>query len=343
MNKNTLHISHFSAPALKAKLFAYLKEDAAYWWLLAVMCSAYAVICFHAVSVFGWHASYFKWVIVLLFSPGILLVKWLNEKCHSKLYILEAFAKFSLAFDIAYYMTIILLTTKHHFVDHTLLRIDDGMHFHLLNLVNFAGDHPWFYKAMAFCYRGLDNAFLLLVFVLALLNEKKEVNRLIFLMLTGVAIAGIAFYFFPAFGPGLILHSHFIPPYGPILTAQYHQIQYNLPLNMHHYFAGFVSVPSIHCYAAMLSIYMIFRNKQLRWLLAPLTLFNIGIIASTLFLGEHYLIDVIAALGMLLTTVSLYNLALRYVTMGKPKNHALVTRTLDVATLPLLRRQHNAH
>jgi membrane-associated phospholipid phosphatase len=307
MLRKYLTNGHWDTSDLTQKALRYLREDAGFWWCISIMMAVYAVICLHGAYVNGWHEWYFKWVWPLAASPIILVMKWLDEQFKASLYILVAFAQFTIGFDIILYCTPILLTTTHHFIDHQLFAIDKWMHISVMDFVNITNSHPFFHKIMFKCYALLDKTYLLLIFFLAIMGEKKDLNRLLIIMLIGAGVAGLVFYFFPAFGPNSIFHTNSIPRYDELELPQYHNVLKGINPFKTHYYAGFVSIPSIHCYAASLGIYTIFKNAKTRILLAPLAIVDAGVVASTMFLGEHYFIDLIVAWALLAITIFAYN------------------------------------
>lgn len=281
-----------------------IKEDCNFWSCLWLISGGYLIFCLHESYIHGWHSFYFAWLPYLIASPIILLVKWINEQVKLSLTILETLAKFIIAFNMAYLITPNLLTTPYPFVDMTLLHIDQWMHIHSVALMQFTIHHEIFKTLIIFSYTYMSATFILLILFLALMGENKRVNEIIVVTMIALFIASITFYYFPAFGPGTVLHSPLFPNYAATELAQYQWVQHGLSPLGPHYFAGFVSIPSIHCFIASIGIYTILTCKKYRLYLLPLLLIDALIIVATMFLGEHYFIDLVAAellLGLIIT------------------------------------------
>lgn len=306
---DALPISRYGATTSNSHLIALVKEDGLFWSILAILSFSMFILCLHASSVYGWHDYYFSWGWYLLLSPLILFIKWANLKTRIDLTLIEIISKFGLGFSLAYNVTPVLLSTPHHFIDSDLLRADQWMHINSLGFLNVTQHHPIFHQLLIYCYLRLEGSFVLLILILSIFKKKCAVNRLLTMSLIALFVAAISFYFFPAFGPATVLKSQLFPHYAAIEWAQYHQVQQGLPLDTQTYFSGFVSMPSIHTFIASLAIYTCFACKELRWYLLPIVAFNILIIASTLFLGEHYFVDLIGAWLLLGILIASYHYA----------------------------------
>ena len=299
------------ANSLRATTTRLIKEDLGFWSCLWVMSGAYLIFCIHESFVHGWHGFYFEWLPYLAASPLILLIKWINEKVKLSLDIVEILAKFIVAFNMAYMITPNLLTTPYPLVDTALLHIDQWMHINSVALMQFVSHHAIFNTLLIFSYTYMSSAFMLLILFLALMGEKKRVNEIIVMTMVALFVASITFYYFPAFGPETVLHSKLFPDYGPIEFAQLHGVQHGISPFGPHYFAGFVSIPSIHCFIASIGVYAILTCKKYRLFLLPLLTIDLLIIAATMFLGEHYFIDLIAAEVLLGLIIVGYKLCVR--------------------------------
>jgi hypothetical protein len=66
---------------------------------------------------------------------------------------------------------------------------------------------------------------------------------------------------------------------------------------------GLISVPSFHVAGALM---VTWAFRQLRWILWPLLVLNVVLVASTFMTGAHYVVDMIATLLMFSGSVLLY-------------------------------------
>ncbi len=308
MIRNLTQTPSLSLSQIQQALRHCIKEDSLFWSVLLTLSAAMGIVCLHAACVRGFHDYYFSWCCYLLASPLILIVKLINQHIKLNLDTIEVMTKFTIGFSLAYHITPVLLTTPHPLIDHSLLYTDQLLHINTIALLTFTHLHTFFQTIMVYCYTRLDGSFMLLILLFTILNEKKMTRNLLTMSLIALFVAAITFYFFPALGPATVLHSPLFPQYAPIELTQYHTIQQGLPFDTSNFYSGFVSMPSIHCFIASVAIYACLACKKLRWYLLPLVLFNLGIIASTMFLGEHYLVDLIASEILLAILIGCYTL-----------------------------------
>lgn len=279
-----------------------------YIFLLNVlmMITPFIFLTHHAIVLYGPHEAYVYWIKVLPALLLLLSLHWIKKRVTVSLDWLEVMGKAYFIFILAYSLTPLLLTTPFPFVDKQLLNIDLRMHFHLSAVMEFMQQHQHLYQLTAYVYSHWVYELLLLLIFLACFHEVAMANRMIHMIQIALFVASVCFYFWPSFGPLTVLHDPFPYSYAPAEHAQYWAIHHGLSPTVHgYYYAGFISFPSIHCFIASLAIYIIIVTKKLRWFLAPLIPLYLMVIASTLLLGEHYLIDLIAAECLLFSMILL--------------------------------------
>jgi membrane-associated phospholipid phosphatase len=65
---------------------------------------------------------------------------------------------------------------------------------------------------------------------------------------------------------------------------------------------GLVSFPSFHAAAALIYGWAVWPVRELRW---PAILLNVGVCVSAVFVGAHYLVDVVAGLALASSVIGL--------------------------------------
>jgi len=190
-------------------------------------------------------------------------------------------------------ITLGLETTPFPVIDPWLVKVDQLLGFHQLAVLNWTYAHHWILKSFNFSYAMLDVELGLFPFILALMFQKKAVKVYLLALIFSTLIGFSIFYFFPTTAPAsMFFDSHF--------TLQQHDTFIKF-FEIHHYLpvttsdGGLIAFPSFHVIWAVLLAYS-FKDKKT--LFFPIALFNIIIIASTVFLGWHYLTDVIAGLAL---------------------------------------------
>ena len=281
-----------------------------------IMILPFVFLTYHLTSIYSYHEDFTYWIRIVPASLLILLIPWVQKKTSLPFDSVAIIAKVYFIFILAYALTPLLLATPFPFIDKQLLHIDSLMHFHLTSVMNFTIEHPTFYRLMSYAYSNWIYELLLLLILLYCFGEKYIVNHIIHVIQIALFITSICFYFFPAFGPLTLLHDPFTQNYSFAEHAQYQAIHHGLSPTIHgYYYAGFVSFPSMHCFIASTAIYAIIITKKFRWFLLPLIPMYLTIIASTLFLGEHYLIDLLASECLLFLIIFSRRFILRLITI----------------------------
>ena len=160
----------------------------------------------------------------------------------------------------------------------------------------WAAQHPGLQKSLAWCYDQLHPMMLVAILLLPLLGRRKSAERYILANALGFVIGLPFMVFLPAIGPWVTWH---FPPTGPqticesgILILRHGSIPPN------GLFGATVCLPSFHTFWAVLTAQALWT---FRWLRYPAILLAVFIIASTMTMGWHYGVDVIA--GILLAAI----------------------------------------
>lgn len=186
-------------------------------------------------------------------------------------------------------------------IDHTLLHMDQSMGFSTVGLLQWTAAHPLIKKIFETAYDFLNVEIFIVPLLLTFFNgnTRKRVYHFLASMVIAFLIATTIYYFFPTAAPASILHSRYF------LTNEH--ATYLKYFEIHHYQAvttgngGMISFPSCHVIWSILLCYP-FRDKKM-WLI-PVAIINAVVILSTMFLGWHYLMDVVA--GTLVASTALF-------------------------------------
>lgn len=188
--------------------------------------------------------------------------------------------------------------TPFHPIDAPLIKIDQLLGFNQTALLNWTYAHHQvaILFNQAYSMIGLELSFIPLV--LALLLQKRAVIVL-FMAITFSFIVGTAiYYFFPTTAPA----SMFFDPHFALQQQdtfiKFFEIHHHLPITTQE--GGLIAFPSFHVVWCVVLAYAL-KNRKI--LFYPISLLNALIIASTMFLGWHYLTDVIG--GIIMATLSI--------------------------------------
>jgi len=150
---------------------------------------------------------------------------------------------------------------------------------------------PWLTDLMSFFYISYYFVPVILVAVLYFRRQKQHFDQAIFVLLFGYYLSFIGYILFPAIGPRFTLMGlQTVPLEGSFLTDFVRDTLNQLEHNRRD------CMPSGHTQLSLMSLYLAYRyQRKLLYLLAPLVA---GLIASTIYLRYHYVIDLFAGVAV---------------------------------------------
>lgn len=184
-------------------------------------------------------------------------------------------------------------------IDKYLVILDQWMGFYTLPVLNWTYSHPWLQQFFLYCYASLGIQLIFMPLLAALLMDKEAIRIYFFALIIALLIGMNFYYFFPTAGPTLIFHSPHFLNIQHDTYLKFFQVHHRLLLTTTQ--GGMVAFPSFHVVWAFF-LAMLFRKHK--WIFIPALFLNIGVILATVFLGWHYLTDLIG--GILLALLSTY-------------------------------------
>lgn len=183
-----------------------------------------------------------------------------------------------------------ILTTPFTPIDHQLLRIDKALGFSTRALLNWLHQYPHFHSLLTLSYNSWIYQVTLLPLLLALLKQRETIDRYFMAMFICLAIGAAIYYFFPTLAPADVVKSPYFTSNQYDLITRFREIHHHLTITT--FKGGVIAFPSFHVIGALLALFAI---RKIKCLFFPLLLLNSLLIFSTMALGYHYLIDVIAS------------------------------------------------
>lgn len=193
-------------------------------------------------------------------------------------------------------------------IDPVLAQADAWLGISVPALVSWTATHPWLVALLHWSYFTLIFQLALPVFALPWWNDSEGLWEFAFHVLVCNLVTIAAFSLWPAacvfqeLGfESLIDQTRFIAHFtaardGSMTTVPWGQLE------------GLVSVPSFHMAGGVIVTWAC-RRTWLVWLLLPV---NVLLIASTVMLGAHYAVDLLASGLMLAISLALYRWTRRY-------------------------------
>lgn len=213
--------------------------------------------------------------------------------------------------------------------DARLMELDAVLGFDWLAFVQFVDDRPLLALFLGFAYSSFAYQLLALPAVLSLLGHAPRAYAFIFAYIVVNLVACVISVWYPALGAYEYLG---VDPttlrsidakFGFFFLQEFHGVrsQTNFVLD-YTTSAGILTFPSVHAAVAGLCAWAAWSVRPLRY---PVLALNVGMAVSALSHGSHYLVDVIAGLGLAGLAISV---ALTMFYRPGPGNSSLVLQHL---------------
>lgn len=184
-------------------------------------------------------------------------------------------------------------------IDFALVKFDSFLGFSTPAIVGWTMNHPSIKAIFEYCYDALDFELFLAPMLIVWLGEKSRVQHFFVMICLGFLMACLIYYFLPTAAPVSVFKNVPFLPQEHFTSIKYFEIHQYLPLTVHD--SSLIAFPSMHVVWAMSLLYLVRRHS---WLFYPLLVLNSLVILATMFLGWHYLADVIG--GILVMAISAY-------------------------------------
>lgn len=241
--------------------------------------------------------------------------------------LVEAVAILPLAGSLAVAGTVLLAGVSAPFVDDALASADQALGFDFVALTRFYAENPNVAVASRWVYGSFALQSVMVPVVVAIFSPERF-WALVRAWTLCLIIAVILFPFLPAAGPFV----HFgvtedvfpnllrLFPWetGPTIEA----IRSGSMRDIGQAARGLISIPSFHAVGALLFTWAAWPSRWLRW---PMASLNTAVVASAIVSGSHYMVDLIAGLGLALAILGI----LRAVDQA-PSHRSSLTRETKV-------------
>lgn len=276
--------------------------------------------CFALLSVLLFHLAGFRdgheFALLSQLVLGILVTHYLGSRTHTaKLgQILGGFLAVTLFMSASLLLTHAAATPARPLVDAQLLAADRWMGYDWREFIGFFAQRP----ALALsCVLAYNTHFLqpyLLAAVLVLTGHFARFEKMVLVFLLAMVATIIIFVIWPVGSPwgheGLnaaqLAPYRFPQPRTIGWEADFLRIRAGYRAIPESFQAGLVSFPSFHCISAIVFLWAAWPVKWLRFLLLPT---NVMMITAALFVGCHYLVDVVAGAVIALLAIAVISAA----------------------------------
>lgn len=184
-------------------------------------------------------------------------------------------------------------------IDEALQRWDHALHFDTAAAITWTAARPLLRRFLDLCYMSTDVQVALAPLAAGFAFDKRTMRVYLYAFIYAFLAGGLFYYFFPSSGPASVYQCPGFAPVQLLTSAKFYWVHHRLPVTT--MWGGMIAFPSFHVMWAVITTYAARPYRKLFWGIAVL---NVLVIASTLLLGWHYLVDVPS--GLLLGGLSLY-------------------------------------
>ena len=202
---------------------------------------------------------------------------------------LTSFSQAFLFVQVVVYAIASIVVTPFPTIDSTLLALDQWLGFDTLSALQWAHYHPYFKFILQQAYNTWFWQLLLTPMLLALYKDELEINRYFVATFVSFFVAGMIYYFAPTVAPAGVLSSPYFTQEQHNLVLAFFQVHQHQPVTVA--LGGLIAFPSCHIINTTLAL-IAWRRRKLMFY--PLIIVNVFLALATLYLGYHYLVDIIA-------------------------------------------------
>lgn len=209
-----------------------------------------------------------------------------------------AFVSTSLAFYALIAAVMGVLTTGIQYtpfprIDHALARADAALGWDTVAVLEFVAARPrlrWFLNG---CYNSTELQLVLAPLVAAWAHDKRRLRVLLYGTVYSSFAGSLFYYFFPSSGPAGVFTSEHFMQVQRLTHLKFEQVHTFQPVTT--LLGGLIAFPSFHVAWSGLVTYAALPYRRLFLFACAL---NALVVASTVLLGWHYLVDVPAGIAL---------------------------------------------
>lgn len=277
-----------------------------------------------AFALIGVNAAFFRytgiayfssvfWPLVALLFPVAAVGLRLRESRPDWSFLLVAMSFYGAAMVVEAAFATGIQYTPFPPIDAALARWDAALGFNVTSAMAWTQAHPrcrsWLWRS----YDSLQYQLLLVPLLACCLRDRARMKRFTYAFVYSFFAGDLFYYFFPSSGPAGVYVSPYFDPVQRLTHVKFY--------NVHHFLAvttragGLIAFPSFHVVWGVL-LTCLARGRS--WAFLPLLALNALMIASTLLLGWHFLVDVVSGVVLALVTLRLGDWTCRRLEAGAP-------------------------
>lgn len=183
-------------------------------------------------------------------------------------------------------------------IDARLAAWDRALGVDLAQVMGWTARRPRLKLALEIAYAGLNVELFAVPFAATAFQDRRRTRVYLYAVAYSSLAGCLFYYFFPSSGPGAVLTSDLFSAEQRLTSWKFSQVHHfgDVPTIQ----GGMIAFPSMHAVWAILLTYAALPDRRL---LCAAAVFNVFVLLSTVLLGWHFLVDVLA--GAVLSAASL--------------------------------------
>lgn len=235
------------------------------------------------------------------FFPFMIALWWLAKRYHHHTPRLANITWFYTSYFLIYTSLGFLVNSVQYTpfspIDPWLIQVDNLLNFNSVTALQWGHASPFITTCLQIAYGSLMWQLLIIPAIVFLYTQSSSLILRYFKQLLICGLAGmLIYYFLPTVGPAHYFESPYFSVSEHNTFLKFFEVHHQLPILSAS--GGIIAFPSFHVIWALLIILV---ARPIKWLFYPLLLLNTLLILSTLLLGWHYLVDVIASFILVFT------------------------------------------
>ncbi|MBI4060743.1 MAG: phosphatase PAP2 family protein [Elusimicrobia bacterium] len=269
------------------------------FWLLAALLIAAGLFAVNAFFFRYTGISYFPrecWWLAFVALDLAVFGYWIRDRSPH-----ASFASVNLAFYALTAAVMGVLTTAIQYspfprIDDMLASWDASLGWDTVAVLRRVSERPSLRSFLNLCYNSTELQLALAPFVAALAHDRRRLRVLLYGTVYSSIAGSLFYYFFPSSGPAGVFQSPDFLPVQRLTHLKFEQVHHFQPVTT--LLGGLIAFPSFHVAWSVLATYAALPRPRL---FAAALILNAFVIASTVLLGWHYLVDLPAGILLALS------------------------------------------
>lgn len=283
-------------------------------WLLAALLIAAALLAVNSLWFRYTGISYFPrecWWLAFVALDFAIFGHWVRPRSPYASFVSVNLAFYALTAAVMGVLTTGIQYSPFPRIDPALAKWDAVLGWDTVAVLDWVARRPSLRAFLNLCYNSTELQLVLAPFIAAYAHDRRRLRVLIYGTVYSSIAGSLFYYFFPSSGPAGVFSSPDFLPVQRLTHLKYEQVHNFQPVTT--LLGGLIAFPSFHVAWSVLATYAALPRKSI---FLTLVVLNAVVIASTVLLGWHYLVDVPA--GVLLALVCLWSGEITYRRLSPP-------------------------